>query len=81
MSKLWNYISGKISSVLGLTASTYSGSAAKVNNHTVAVDVPSGAEFTDTTYSISMSGNRITLTPSSGTATYVDLPVYDGTVV
>lgn len=35
---------------------------------------------TDTTYSLSMSGNRITLTPSSGTATYVDLPVYNGGV-
>lgn len=34
----------------------------------------------DTTYSLSMSGNRITLTPSSGTATYVDLPIYDGGV-
>ena len=35
---------------------------------------------TNTTYTLSMSGNRITLTPSSGTATYVDLPVYDGSV-
>ena len=32
------------------------------------------------TYTLSMSGNRITLTPSSGTATYVDLPVYNGGV-
>ena len=32
----------------------------------------------DTTYTLSMSSNRITLTPSSGSATYVDLPVYDG---
>lgn len=51
MSALWEYVKGKISSVLGLTASSYGGSAAKVNNHTVAVDVPSGAKFTDTTYS------------------------------
>ena len=50
MSALWEYVKGKISSVLGLTASSYGGSAAKVNNHTVAVDVPSGAKFTDTTY-------------------------------
>lgn len=64
-----------------LKVDAITGSAAKVNNHTVEVDVPSGAKFTDTTYSISMSGNRITLTPSSGTASYVDLPVYDGTVV
>lgn len=32
------------------------------------------------TYSISISNNRITLTPSSGTASYIDLPVYDGSV-
>lgn len=50
MSALWEYVKGKISSVLGLTASSYGGSAAKVNNHTVAVDVPSNAKFTDTTY-------------------------------
>ncbi len=34
----------------------------------------------NTTYTLSISGNRITLTPSSGSATYVDLPVYDGGV-
>ena len=34
----------------------------------------------DTTYTLSMSDNRITLTPSSGSATYVDLPVYNGGV-
>lgn len=32
------------------------------------------------TYTLSISGNRITLTPSSGTASYIDLPVYDGGV-
>lgn len=36
---------------------------------------------TDTTYTLSMSGNVITLTPSSGTATSVTLPVYDGSVI
>ena len=49
-STVWNYIKTKISSVLGLTATTYSGSAAKVNNHTVNSDVPANAKFTDTTY-------------------------------
>lgn len=34
----------------------------------------------NTTYTLSISGNRITLTPSSGSASYVDLPVYDGGV-
>ena len=33
---------------------------------------------TDTTYTLSMSGNVITLTPSSGTATSITLPVYNG---
>ena len=50
VSALWEYIKGKISSVLGLTATTYGGSAAKVNNHTVNSDVPANAKFTDTTY-------------------------------
>jgi len=34
----------------------------------------------DTTYTLSMSGNVITLTPSSGTASSITLPVYDGSV-
>ena len=33
------------------------------------------------TYTLSMSGYRIILTPSVGAVSYVDLPVYDGTVV
>lgn len=40
----------------------------------------SGITDDDTTYTISISSNRITLTPSSGTASYIDLPVYDGSV-
>ena len=60
MSVFWEYFKGKISSVLGLTATNYGGKAAtagtadsatnasKVNNHTVETDVPSGAVFTDT---------------------------------
>lgn len=51
-------------------ASSYSNGALTLSN-----------SVTDTTYSLSISGNRITLTPSSGTASYIDLPVYDGTVV
>lgn len=47
-STVWNYIKTKISSILGLTATTYGGSAAKVNNHTVNSDVPANAVFTDT---------------------------------
>lgn len=43
-----------------------------VNGQTGAVTV------TDTTYTLSMSGNVITLTPSSGQASSVTLPVYSG---
>lgn len=38
------------------------------------------ATETDTTYTLSMSGNVITLTPSSGTASSITLPVYSGGV-
>jgi hypothetical protein len=53
-SRVWEYIKSKISSILGLTATTYGGKAANagnadtVNGKTVAVNVPSGAVFTDT---------------------------------
>lgn len=47
-----------------------------VNGQTGAVTVPD----TDTTYSLSISGNVITLTPSSGTASSITLPVYSGGV-
>lgn len=58
----------------------WTGNAAKVNGKTVAVDVPSGAVFTDTTYSLSGaygSNNDTwvtTLTPSSGTASTSTVP-------
>lgn len=61
--------STKIVAGTGLSSS-YSSGVLTLNN-----------SVTDTTYSLSISGNRITLTPSSGTASYIDLPVYDGTVV
>lgn len=72
MSALWEYIKSKISSILGLTATTYSGSAAKVNNHTVNSDVPSNAKFTDTitTATTSGSGNAVTaITATNGALT------------
>ena len=55
-------------------AITYTAPVTSVNGSTGAVTTP------NTTYTLSMSGNRITLTPSSGTATYVDLPVFNGSV-
>lgn len=41
----------------------------------------SWANVTIPTYTLSMSENRITLTPSLGTASYIDLPVYNGAAV
>ena len=46
-----------------------------VNGQTGVVTVP------NTTYTISISGNVITLTPSSGTAQSITLPVYGGGVI
>ena len=71
-STVWNYIKTKISSILGLTATTYGGSAAKVNNHTVNSDVPANAVFTDTvtTVTTSGSGNAVTaISASNGAVT------------
>ena len=48
-----------------------------VNGQTGAVTVTD----TNTTYTISISGNVITLTPSSGTAQSITLPVYSGGVI
>ena len=69
-STVWNYIKGKISSVLGLTETSYNGSAAKVNNHTVNSDVPANAKFTDTvtTVTTSGSGNAVTAVSASNGA-------------
>lgn len=70
-SKVWDYIQNKISSVLGLTSSSYGGKAATagnadtVNNHSVNKDVPSDAQFTDTTYSI-FTTSSAGLAPSGG---------------
>lgn len=79
-STLWTYIKSKISSVLGLTETTYSGSAAKVNNHTVASDVPADAVFTDTVYTHpTTSGNKHI--PAGGSAGQVLKYSADGTAV
>ena len=51
-----------------------------LNGHTIASNVPANALFTDTTYTISISGNVITLTSSSGRTSTAVLPVYSGGV-
>ena len=68
VSALWTYILGKINSVLGLTATTYGGSAAKVNNHTVQTDVPANAVFTDTTYTPASANPLMDGTVAVGTS-------------
>lgn len=58
------------------------GDASTVNSHTVASDVPSGAVFTDTTYTLTQSsvdGHILTFTPSSGTAVSITIPDNDTT--
>ena len=62
-----------------ITATNFVGT---INGHTISADVPSGAVFTDTTYTLSGAANAttntydITLTDSSGTAgTPVSVPV------
>ena len=40
------------------------------------VTVGASPKFTDTTYTLSISNNRITLTPSSGSSSHADLPIY-----
>lgn len=47
--------------------------AQTVNGHTVESDVPSGASFTDTKYTLSADGASVKLTPSSGSATTASL--------
>lgn len=68
---------GAVTSFNGQTgAVTYTAPVQSVNGQTGAVTVMD----TDTTYTLSMSGNVITLTPSSGTASSITLPVYSGGV-
>ena len=56
---------------------TSAGDAGTVNTHTVATDVPSGAIFTDTTYTLTQdpnNGHILTFTPSSGQAISFTIP-------
>lgn len=69
------FLTSAVTSFNGNTgAVTYTAPVTSVNGQTGAVTTP------NTTYSISISGNVITLTPSSGTAQSITLPVYSGGV-
>lgn len=70
------YLSSAVTSFNGSTgAVTYTAPVTSVNGATGAVTTP------NTTYTISISGNVITLTPSTGTAQSITLPVYNGGVI
>lgn len=56
-------------------AVTYTAPVTSVNGATGAVTTP------NTTYTFSISGNVITITPSSGTVQTITLPVYNGGVI
>ena len=61
----------------GFTGNLTGDVTGKINNHTVNSDVPANAVFTNTTYTLSQDstdGHKITLTPSSGTATTITIP-------
>lgn len=69
------FLTSAVTSFNGSTgAVTYTAPVTSVNGQTGAVTVTD----TNTTYTISISGNVITLTPSSGTAQSITLPVYNG---
>ena len=69
------FLSSAVTSFNGQTgAVNYSAPVTSVNGQTGAVTVTD----TNTTYTISISGNVITLTPSTGTAQSITLPVYNG---
>ena len=69
-------IDEKIGDLTNLTTSNKTNLVTAINE----INAGGGSSGSSVTYSLSMTGNRITLTPSSGTATYVDLPIYNGGV-
>ena len=72
------FLTSAVTSFNGSTgAVTYTAPVTSVNGQTGAVTVAD----TNTTYTISISGNVITLTPSTGTAQSITLPVYNGGVI
>lgn len=80
---LWEYIKGKIETILGLNETNYSGSAAKVNNHTVESDVPANAVFTDTTYGVATSSSNglMSITDKVKLDAITTVPIASGTSI
>ena len=76
--KLWNYIKGKISSVLGLTVTNYGGTANTATNYntssgTIKTSLEEKSSTTHT-HSVSINGSTKTIAASGGAA--VDLGTY-----
>jgi hypothetical protein len=76
--KFWNYIKGKISSVLGLTVTNYGGTANTATNYNTSSGTIKttleGKSSTTHTHSVSINGSTKTIAASGGTA--VDLGTY-----
>ncbi len=76
--KFWNYIKGKISSVLGLTVTNYGGTANTATNYNTSsgtiMTALDGKSSTTHTHSVSINGSTKTIAASGGTA--VDLGTY-----
>lgn len=83
ITNLWNYIKGKISSVLGLSENGYTGNAATATSAATASNYASGGGIdtalqgkssTSHTHSVKINGNTKTIAATGGTA--VDLGTY-----
>ena len=81
-SKLWNYISGKISSVLGLTATSYGGNSATATSATNSTNATystylgtSSANYTKSTLDTALSGKVPTTRKVNGHALSADVTV------
>lgn len=81
-SKLWNYISGKISSVLGLTATSYGGNSATATSATNSTNATystylgtSSANYSKSTLDTALSGKVPTTRKVNGHALSADVTV------
>ena len=72
-----NFSNSEKTKLSGIESGAEVNTVKSVNGQTGAVTVTD----TNTTYTISISGNVITLTPSTGTAQSITLPVYNGGVI
>lgn len=86
-SDLASYVTGPSTSIANriVTFSDTTGKVVKDSGFTIATSVPSGAIFTDTTYTFANGNNGFTVTPKNGTAQTVTVTIpsnvtYTGTM-